>query len=201
MVPSLNYIKTSNDNWPDSQAKRHHKKFINKFWKQANVEEQKPITDLRPQNRSNLQTRDITWDIPSVSHLLKRTVTGPNIEEINAFINNGMETSIQGLLADQEIPSPPGAWVDEELPDWSSLSSDERQAIIQTYYNRMRAFQKWWANRIMNGGLNITEVMTLFWHSYFASAYSKVFYPQAMYQQNNIFRTCLLYTSPSPRDS
>ena len=53
----------------------------------------------------------------------------------------------------------------------------------------MRVFQKWWAKRIMNGGLNITEVMTLFWHSYFASAYSKVFYPQAMYQQNNVFRT------------
>ena len=83
MVPSLNYIKTSNDNWPDSQAKRQHKKFINKFWKQVNVEEQKPITDLRPQNRSNLQTRDITWDIPSVSHLLKRTVTGPNGFRLN----------------------------------------------------------------------------------------------------------------------
>ena len=69
MVPSLNYIKTSNDNWPDSQAKRLHKKFINKHWKQVHVEEQKPITDLKPQNRSNIQTRDITWDIPSVSHL------------------------------------------------------------------------------------------------------------------------------------
>ena len=27
------------------------------------------------------------------------------------------------------------------------------------------------------------KMMTLFWHNYFASAYSKVFYPQAMYQQ------------------
>ena len=70
MASPLNYIKTSNNIWPDSQTRRLHKKFINKHWKQVHVEEQKPITDLKPQNRSNLQTRDISWDIPSVSHLL-----------------------------------------------------------------------------------------------------------------------------------
>ena len=117
MASPLNYIKTSNNIWPDSQTKRLHKKFINKHWKQMNIEEQEPITDIKHQNRSNLQTLDIIWDIQSATHLLKRTVTGPNLEEVNALINNGMETSIQGLLADQELPSPPGAWVDEELPD------------------------------------------------------------------------------------
>ena len=189
MSRSLHYIKTSNDIWPDHQAKRVHKKLINKHWKKEDIVKGEPLIEFDHQNRSNHQILDITWDIRSVSHLLKRTVTGANLEEIHTFINNGMETSIQGLLAEQELPSPPGAWVNEELPDWNSLSTDERQEIIQAYYNRMRVFQKWWAKRMMNGGLNITEVMTLFWHSYFASAYSKVFYPQAMYQQNNVFRT------------
>ena len=123
MASLINYIKTSDNIWPDSQTRRLHKKFINKHWKQVNIEKQEPISDINPQNRSNQHTLDITWDIQSATHLLKRTVTGPGIEEVNALVNNGMETSIQGLLADQELPSPPGAWVDEELPDWSSLSS------------------------------------------------------------------------------
>ena len=188
MALPLNYIKTSTDTWPNSKAKKLHKKFLNEHWKQVDSEEHKQLPDLHFKNRSILQTPDITWDIRSVSHLLKRTTTGVNLEEIQTFINNGMEISIQGLLASQELPSPPGTWVNEDLPDWDSLSSDERQEVIQAYFNRMRVFQKWWAQRIMNGGLNITETMTLFWHSYFASAYSKVFYPQAMYQQNNVFR-------------
>ena len=70
----------------------------------------------------------------------------------------------------------------------NALSSEQRQEIIQVYHNRMKTLQKWWAQIMIGGVSNITEMMTLFWHNYFASAYSKVFYPQAMYQQNNIFR-------------
>ena len=71
MESSLYYIKTSNNIWPDSQAKRLHKKFINKHWKQVNINKQEPITDIDPQNRSNQQSLDINWDIQSATHLLK----------------------------------------------------------------------------------------------------------------------------------
>ena len=182
-------IKTTNANWPDRQAIRYHNKLINKYWKNQNDTSAEPLPEFSVQNRSSSQARDISWDMQTVSHLLKRTVTGSTLEEIHTLVNDGMETSIQNLLAEQELPPPPGEWVSEELPDWNSLSSEERQGIIQSYHNRMRAFQRWWAQRMINGEMNITEIMTLFWHSYFTSAYSKVFYPQAMYQQNNIFRT------------
>ena len=101
MSRSLHYIKTSNDIWPAHQAKRVHKKLINKHWKKEDIVKGEPLIEFDHQNRSNHQILDITWDIRSVSHLLKRTVTGANLEEIHTFINNGMETSIQGLLAEQ----------------------------------------------------------------------------------------------------
>ena len=116
-------------------------------------------------------------------------MTGSTVQDVHYLLDIGLENSIESILSNQQIPNPPGVWVNEELPDWNSLSSQERQEIIETYHNRMRSFQKWWAQRMINGILNVTEIMTLFWHSYFASAYSKVFYPQAMYQQNNVFRT------------
>ena len=189
MTGLIPYIRTANSTWPNQQAEGFHKKLINKHWKNQNGINVEPLTEITSQKRSNSQTLDISWDMQTVSHLLNRTVTGSILEEIHTLVNDGLETSIQNLLAEQELPDPPGEWVFEELPDWNSLSPEEINQIIQTYHNRMKTFQKWWGQRMINEGLNITELMTLFWHSYFASAYSKVFYPQAMYQQNNVFRT------------
>ena len=83
--------------------------------------------------------------------MLKRTTTGASIDDINYFVNQGFEDSIIHILADQELPTPPGDWVDEELPNWNVLSSEQRQEIIQVYHNRMKTLQKWWAQRMIGG--------------------------------------------------
>jgi len=184
----INYLKTSNSFWPNEQCSDFHKTLIEKNWRNFQGSDLVDLTGSPPLIRAVSNSRDFSWDSSTVSHLLKRTVIGPTIQDINTLLDIGLENTLENILSDQQIPSPPGAWVTEELPDWNSLSLLERQEIIQTYHNRMRAFQKWWGQRMINSGLNITEVMTLFWHSYFASAYSKVFYPQAMYQQNYVFR-------------
>ena len=162
MTGLIPYIRTANSTWPNQQAEGFHKKLINKHWKNQNGIKVEPLAGFTFQNSSNSQTLDISWDMQTVSHLLNRTVTGSNLEEIHTLVNDGMETSIQNLLAEQELPAPPGEWVFEELPDWNSLSPEEINQIIQTYHNRMKTFQKWWGQRMMNGGLNITELMTLF---------------------------------------
>ena len=172
----------------DSESRSLHKNLIKKNWKfnklpTSNVPFKQRVV------RTRQVSRNFTWDSSSVAHLLKRTTTGASIDEINYFLNQGLEESINQLLTDKELPIPPGTWVDEDLPNWNALSSEQRQEIIQIYHYRMKTFQKWWAQRMIDDSLNITEMMTLFWHNYFASAYSKVFYPQAMFQQNNIFRT------------
>ena len=178
--PNLNQL--------DSESRSLHKNLIKKNWKFNKL----PTSNV-PFKQRAVRTRQVSrnfiWDSSSVAHLLKRTTTGASIDEINYFLNQGLEESINLLLTDKELPIPPGTWVDEDLPNWNALSSEQRQEIIQIYHYRMKTFQKWWAQRMIDDSLNITEMMTLFWHNYFASAYSKVFYPQAMFQQNNIFRT------------
>ena len=184
----INKIGFPNLNQLDGESRSLHKNLIKKNWK-FNKLPTSNVPFKQRAVRTRQVSRNFTWDSSSVAHLLKRTTTGASIDEINYFLNQGLEESINQLLTDKELPIPPGTWVDEDLPNWNALSSEQRQEIIQIYHYRMKTFQKWWAQRMIDDSLNITEMMTLFWHNYFASAYSKVFYPQAMFQQNNIFRT------------
>ena len=186
---NISYFKKENLSWPNNHCSEFHSDLINKSWNGNSLFLEKNISDDHKSNSVPLQIRDFQWDVDSASHLLKRTIVGSTMQDINELIDIGFENSIEYILLDEELPSPPYVWVNEDIPDWNSLSSEERQSIIQSYHNRMRVLQRWWAQRMINGTSNLTEVMTLFWHSYFASAYSKVFYPQAMYQQNNVFRT------------
>ena len=57
---------------------------------------------------------------------------GASIDDINYFINQGFEDSIIHILTDQELPPPPGDWVEEDIPNWNVLSSEQRQEIIQS---------------------------------------------------------------------
>ncbi len=175
-------------NFPDKESKSIHHDLIKKNWTNKNILNVKTTSNQNLYKR-NANSRNFVWDSISATHLLKRTITGCSFEEINYCLNQGFEESVNQILANQELPDPPGNWVSENLPNWNALSSEQREEIIQTYHNRMRTLQKWWAQRMIGDYFNITEVMTLFWHNYFASAYSKVFYPQAMFQQNSIFRS------------
>ena len=157
MPELISYIKTSNSTWPNSKAIRFHKKLINKHWKNQNGTNAEPLPEFTFQKKLNSQAMDISWDMQTVAHLLNRTVTGSTLEEIHTLVNDGLETSIQNILTEQELPIPPGEWVSEELPDWNSLSPEDVNQIIQTYHNRMKTFQKWWGQRMMDGGMNITE--------------------------------------------
>ena len=73
-------IKTTNANWPDRQALKYHNILINKYWKSQNDTSAGTLPEFSIQNRSSSQARDISWDMQTVSHLLKRTVTGSTLE-------------------------------------------------------------------------------------------------------------------------
>ncbi len=189
MKNNKNKLQDSDLLYPDKNSILIHQNLIKKNWKNHNNTKLSKTTDANFEKKIINSSRDFFWNHINASHLLKRTLIGSSIQEINSIVNLGLDASIEQILQNQELPEPPSDWVYENIPDWDSLSSQERTEIIQTYHSRMRTLQKWWATRLINNNVNLTEVMTLFWHSYFASAYSKVFYPQAMYQQNNVFRT------------
>ena len=98
--------------------------------------------------KRNANSQNFVWDSISATHLLKRTITGCSFEEINYCLNQGFEESVNQILANQELPDPPGNWVSEDLPNWNALSSEQREEIM-VLENRMRTLQKWWAQRMI----------------------------------------------------
>ena len=105
---------------PDDQSRSFHENLIKKDWtyrKQPN-----PKTSLKQRaGKIDQISRNFVWDISSVTHLLKRTTTGVSIDDINYFINQGFEDSIIHILTDQELPAPPGDWIEEDIDSMGSL--------------------------------------------------------------------------------
>jgi hypothetical protein len=186
---SKTYLDRLNPNWPTKEvAKLIRANFEKNPISHSIQKTEKTLPIIHVKNRTN-SLQEIDWNLDAAKHLLNRTLSGPSYDEINTSFTSGLESTVQSLLEEQSLPEPPGIWVNEDLPNWNSLSTAERNEIIQSYYNRMNQFRRWWCERMMNESINITETMTLFWHHYFATGYSKVFYPQAMYHQQQVFRT------------
>jgi uncharacterized protein (DUF1800 family) len=132
--------------------------------------------------------RDRDWDQSAAGHLLGRTMIGPTYNDIIDSTNSTLNDTVNTLLEELEMPEPPGDWVEDPAPAWDQLNDDEVDEIMEQYRDHMGEMATWWIIRMTQNSNNITEQMTLFWHNFFATAQSKVFYPQAMYEQNKIFR-------------
>ena len=46
----------------------------------------------------------------------------------------------------------------------------------------------WWQDLILKDGISLRENMTLFWHNHFATNAQSVFFPQAIFEQNDAIR-------------
>ena len=78
--------------------------------------------------------------------------------------------------------------MNEPAPAWDALTPEEIDAIIEQYYMWVVELAIWWYDRMAANNITIREMMTLFWHNHFAVEADKVFFPQAMYRQNSLFR-------------
>ena len=141
-----------------------------------------------PVTNSIQSLQDVDWDMGAARHLLCRTMFGPKYPEIKEASENPMEIELSSILSTVNPPDPPGEWVNEPAPQWDALTTEEIQELIDQYREWMWDLRYWWMKGMMRNPINIQEMITLFWHNYFATAQSKVFYPQAMYQQNSILR-------------
>jgi uncharacterized protein (DUF1800 family) len=114
-----------------------------------------------------------TWDTPQVVHLLKRTLFGASVQDINYFKTLTLSQAVDQLLQPTSAPTttplnnygsdPTGvpsfqSWINQGL-----LYSDETMNA-----NRLTSLQCWWTGQLLNPGRSIHEKMTLFWHNHFA---------------------------------
>ena len=113
------------------------------------------------------------WDTPQVVHLLKRTLFGASVTDINYFKTRTMAQAVDELLQPTAAPAttplnnygadPTGVAPWQSWINMGLLYSDEDMNS-----NRLYSLQAWWIGQLLNPGRSIHEKMTLFWHNHFA---------------------------------
>lgn len=122
------------------------------------------------------------------AHLLRRTIVGPTIEEIDTLSTINIDEAVEYILRDIANPSPPGDWVDHPLPDYQNYSDEQKDSLVTAYDDQGVELGEWWIDQIFYNPTSIKEQMTLFWHDHFATSIMTVKYTPAMYHQNRVLR-------------
>ena len=142
------------------------------------------LTTLNPLSRE----REIS--LKESAHLLRRTIIGPTIEEIDYLSTLNVADAVEYLLRDIADPSAPGEWANDPFPlnvytDYSQAQKDSLNDIYALYATELN---EWWIDLMYYNPTSIVEQMTMFWHDHFATSIETVSYPPAMYHQNKTLR-------------
>jgi uncharacterized protein (DUF1800 family) len=113
------------------------------------------------------------WDTPQVVHLLKRTLFGASIQDINYFKGRTMAQAVDELLLPAAAPvSVPLNNYDNDptgVAPWQTwINTGILYVDDDMNMNRLDSLQCWWIGQMLNCGRSIHEKMTLFWHNHFA---------------------------------
>jgi hypothetical protein len=115
------------------------------------------------------------WDLKKVAHLHRRAGFGATRSELQRDLKAGMEASVHRFL------SPPALTAEQ-----TQVLQGLRQGVLASGdSDRLKAF---WLYRILYDPDPLTEKLTLFWHSHFATSNRKVRSLALMLGQNELFR-------------
>ncbi|MBC8346838.1 MAG: DUF1800 domain-containing protein [Candidatus Marinimicrobia bacterium] len=129
-----------------------------------------------------------SWNQEKAAHLLKRAHGGAAFSDIQHYTNIGLDATVSDLLKIRNKPEKPADWVEELIPDFRNMTDSQRQEYQTLYRDRRIALVEWWINLMMKDDMSIRENMTLFWHEHFATNAQKVYFPQAVFEQNDVIR-------------
>ncbi|MCP9234498.1 DUF1800 family protein [Lewinella sp. JB7] len=128
------------------------------------------------------------WDLEKAAHLLRRTVLGPSLKEIKTAQKAGLKATLDLLLKEAPIPSPPVKYRNDY---------DEYIQLGQTWVNssyrgdnryRGQSLKGWYYNNMMRvDQTNIQERMCFFWLNYFAIS-GPITDHRAMYRQLRLYQ-------------
>ncbi|MGB0932915.1 MAG: DUF1800 domain-containing protein [Lishizhenia sp.] len=138
------------------------------------------------------------WTSAEAAHLLRRTLIGPKIDQINTATNDGMLATVNNLLSlpvleepinysPEEQNTPLGqTWVNNPL----AVNSDPT-LFQQNVAARNRSLLAWSSKRFyLNADYSIAEKMTLFWQNHFGLEMSNE--PRANYRFFSLlYNSCL----------
>ena len=125
-----------------------------------------------------------SWDRSRAAHLYRRAGFGGTSEELDRAVSLGREGAVSYLVDYDRISTAElDAYLDLfgfDLDKWADdgLLRNQKGGFLP----------RWWFLRMQHGPRPLQEKMTLFWHNHFATSMNKVFFPELMYAQNQIFR-------------
>ena len=119
---------------------------------------------------------NLTSELGLMSHLLRRAGFGANPDELDSYLNQGYEATVEQLFNPGGSPSLDG----EDLI--------RRYHIDQNSLMLIESSQAYWLYRMINTKRPLEEKIALFWHGLFATAYGKLNHAKAVVNQTNTFR-------------
>ena len=117
-----------------------------------------------------------TADISLMAHLMRRAGFGATREELEEFVAHGYENVVEDML------NPSG--------DRGVLSDDliRRYHVDQSELRQLDGAGAYWLYRMITTNSPLEEKIALFWHSLFATGYSKLNQARSLLNQIDMFR-------------
>jgi len=118
------------------------------------------------------------WGTPQIVHLLKRTLFGARIGNVNYFSTLTMSQAVDELLTETPAPTtvPLNNYSNSGYSDPTGVAAWQTWIHTGTNYTDSNMNQKridsmrcFWIGQLLNESQSIHEKMTLFWHNHFAS--------------------------------
>lgn len=129
----------------------------------------------------------------ALAHLYRRAGFGARPEELALAERRGYAGTVAWLL--DRVPTDPGVAATPAPslalpePPGSRAGSAARKRFQLAFARQQRQLTMWWLDRMASVDNPLTEKLTWFWHTHFATSVQKVRSPALMLRQNEIFRS------------
>lgn len=120
------------------------------------------------------------WDKSTALHLLRRSLFGVSQSELAESVAGGIDYTIERLFQSRNLQQLPQVYANNDvLPIgsvWVGQPFDQ-----QSNGGRIRSFQAWWVQQMLQNTFSIHEKMILFWHNHFVIESAVVRDPRALF--------------------
>ena len=116
-------------------------------------------------------------DLALMAHLMRRAGFGASRDELESYVSQGYESTIEQLLQPHKAPS--------DLEDEDII---RRYHVHQANLYPVPSCQTYWLRRMINTKRPLEEKVALFWHGVFATSFTKLFMGRAVLTQVDKFR-------------
>ena len=114
-------------------------------------------------------------DIALMAHLLRRAGFGATRDELEDYLAEGYEATVEGLIN----PGEPGSMPDDVI---------RRYHVDQSELRQLSSAGAYWMYRMITTRNPLEEKLALFWHGLFATAYTKLNQGRSLLNQIDTFR-------------